>query len=151
MPTRKQRRRDAKSKRHEYEFVYVDSEGNELDEVPEELEALKEKERRANARGDGAKAPAGKQPQRGRGGRAGREPQPPSWKRSARRALILGAIVFVFFSFAGGSGNAKYAVAAQLTAMYTLLFIPFTYAIDRFAYRRWQARQAAGPTPAKKR
>ena len=38
MPTRKQRRRQAKEKRHEYEFVYVDDEGNELDDVPEELE-----------------------------------------------------------------------------------------------------------------
>ena len=34
MPTRKQRRRQAKVKRHEYEFVYVDSEGHELEEPP---------------------------------------------------------------------------------------------------------------------
>ena len=39
MPTRKQKRREAKSKRHEYEFVYLDSEGNELEEPPEELVA----------------------------------------------------------------------------------------------------------------
>jgi hypothetical protein len=151
MPTRKQRRRELKSKRHEYEFVYVDGEGNELDEVPEELEAPKEKASRNGARAEaGGKRPAKHQP-RGKGGRPAREPHPPSWKRSAKRALILGAIVFVFFSFAGGQGNAKYAVAAQLTAMYTLLFIPFTYAIDRFAYRRWQARQAGGAAPARKR
>src|SRR5438874_6760624 len=45
MPTRKQRRRDLKSKRHDYEFVYVDGEGNELEEVPEELLEQPKKER----------------------------------------------------------------------------------------------------------
>jgi hypothetical protein len=139
VPTRKQKRRDAKAKRHEYEFVYVDDEGNELDDVPAELE--QPKERRNGSKAEPAKKPARQQ---ARGGRAGRTPQPPSWKRSAKRAAILGAIVFVFFSFAGGKGNARYAVALELTALYTLLFVPFTYAIDRFAYRRWQARQPGG-------
>jgi hypothetical protein len=37
-------------------------------------------------------------------------------------------------------------------AAYTLLFIPFTYYIDRFAYKRYQARLAAGDvTPQKKK
>ena len=30
MPTRKQRRREAKARRHDYEYVYVDDEGNEV-------------------------------------------------------------------------------------------------------------------------
>jgi hypothetical protein len=146
MPSRKQKRREAKSKRHEYEFVYVDGDGNELDEVPDELLAPKE-------RRNGAKAAAKKPAQRpqARGSRSGRTPQPPSWSRSLKRAAILGAVVFVFFSFFGGKGNAKYAVALQLTAMYTLLFVPFTYAIDRFAYRRWQVRQGSAPASPKKR
>ena len=58
-----------------------------------------------------------------------------------KRAAILGVVVFVFFSFFGGKGNAS---VIPLTLMYTLLFVPFTYAIDRFAYRRWQARQDGG-------
>ena len=33
MPTRKQKRRDLKSKRHDYEFVYLDGEGNELGRI----------------------------------------------------------------------------------------------------------------------
>jgi hypothetical protein len=152
MPTRKQRRRDAKSKRHEYEFVYVDEEGNELDKVPEELDRPKERQngtRPSGARSSDAKKPAGKQ--QTRGGRRGRTPQPPSWRRSVRRALILGAVVFVLFSLTGRGGNGRYLVALQLTLLYTVLFVPFTYAIDRFAYRRWQARQAGGTsTPAKK-
>ena len=146
MPSRKQKRREAKSKRHEYEFVYVDGEGNELDEAPEEL--LAPKERRNGSKADPAKK-AAPRPQ-ARGSRSGRTPQPPSWRRSLKRAAILGAVVFVFFSFFGGKGNAKYAVALQLTAMYTLLFVPFTYAIDRFAYRRWQVRQDGAPAPKKR-
>jgi hypothetical protein len=147
MPSRKQKRREAKSKRHEYEFVYVDDDGNELDEIPDEL--LAPKERTNGSKAATAKKPA-QRPQP-RGSRSGRTPQPPSWKRSLKRAAILGAVVFVFFSFFGGKGNAKYAVALQLTAMYTLLFVPFTYAIDRFAYRRWQVRQGgAAPAPKKR-
>jgi hypothetical protein len=146
MPSRKQKRREAKSKRHEYEFVYVDDDGNELDDVPEEL--LAPKERTNGSKAAIAKKPAQRPP--ARGSRSGRTPQPPSWSRSLKRAAILGAVVFVFFSFFGGKGNAKYAVALQLTAMYTLLFVPFTYAIDRFAYRRWQVRQD-GPPASKKR
>ena len=43
-----------------------------------------------------------------------------------------------------------------LALVYTLFFVPFTYWIDRFAYRRHQARMAGGgaaatPRPAKKR
>jgi hypothetical protein len=146
MPSRKQKRREAKSKRHEYEFVYVDDDGNEVDDVPEEL--LAPKERTNGSKAATAKKPAQRPP--ARGSRSGRTPQPPSWSRSLKRAAILGAVVFVFFSFFGGKGNAKYAVALQLTAMYTLLFVPFTYAIDRFAYRRWQVRQDGAPTPKKR-
>jgi hypothetical protein len=153
MPTRKQKRREAKSKRHEYEFVYVDDEGNELDDVPEEPAGPKERRNGAKpepSKRDNAGKPAGKQA--GRGGRQGRTPQPPSWQRSAKRAAILGAVVFVLFSLTGRGGNGRYLLALQLTLMYTVLFIPFTYAIDRFAYRRWEARQAGGqPTPAKKK
>jgi hypothetical protein len=148
MPSRKQKRREAKSKRHEYEFVYVDDEGNELEDVPEELLAPKERTNGAKAAASATKKPAQRAP--ARGGRAGRAPQPPSWSRSLKRAAILGIVVFVFFSFFGGKGNAKYAVALQLTAMYTLLFVPFTYAIDRFAYRRWQVRQGVAPAPKKR-
>ena len=143
MPTRKQRRREAKAKRHDYEFVYVDAEGRELDEPPEELvNPPKQREVRRN----GSSAPAKKGPQRPqRGGR--RVPQPPSWQRSFRRAGILGVVVFVLFSFTAKNRSGGYASAAGLAALYTALFIPFTYALDRFAYRRWQARDAqSGPT-----
>jgi hypothetical protein len=143
MPSRKQKRRELKSKRHEYEFVYVDDEGNEVEDAPEEPGRPK-RERAARASGGSAKK------QQQRGGRAGREPQPPSWRRSLRRAALLGIVVFLFFSLSGPKGNARYVNALAFSALYTALFIPFTFAIDRFAYRRWQARQS-GTTPAVKK
>jgi hypothetical protein len=139
MPTRKQRRRLAKEKRHEYEFVYVDSEGNELDEVPEEETS------RSSSNGSKTDAKAKRQPPQ-RGTR--RQPPPPSWQRAIKRALMLGAVVFVLFSFtAKGTTTNRYVAALIPAAIYTALFIPFTFAIDRFAYKRWLARQEAGGTP----
>ena len=128
MPTRKQKRRDAKSKRHEYEFVYVDDEGNEV-EAPDEP---------AEPRRNGSK-PVAKKAQPRPAGRGRRTPQPPSWRRAGRRALILGAVVFALFGVLAKGHNYAGALAAAL--IYTVLFVPFTYALDRFAYRRWQARE----------
>jgi hypothetical protein len=137
MPTRKQRRREAKSKRHEYEFVYLDDEGNELEELPENLVAEHKGQRNGTT-------PAAKKQAPARGGRARRTPQPPSWQRAARRAVLLGAVVFVLFS-ATAKGHNKYVTALVPALIYTALFIPFTYAIDRFAYRRWQTRDQQTP------
>lgn len=138
MPSRKQKRREAKNKRHEYEFVYLDSEGNELEEPPEELVAPA----KAKASSNGSKAAASKQPAKPASGR--REPQAPSWERAGKRALILGAVVFALFTFT--NKKAGYTGALPLAALYTLLFIPFTYMVDRFAYNRYKARQERGPS-----
>jgi hypothetical protein len=145
MPTRKQKRRDLKSKRHVYETVWLDADGNELDEAPPELLEAEEKKKEKAA----AKATPAQQtkPQRG----ARREPQPPSWNRALKRGLLLGLVVFAMF---GLTSKGKYVQVLPLAVVYTLLFIPFTYWIDRFAYKRYQARTATGPAtprPAKKR
>jgi hypothetical protein len=134
MPSRKQRRRAQKERRHEYETVWVDAEGNELEEPPADAAAA------ASARRDGAKPKAQQQQQRG--GRAGRVPQPPSWERAARRSLILGAVIFALFLVLGSkkSGGSNIPSALGLAGLYTLLFIPFTYFLDRFAYNRYQRR-----------
>jgi hypothetical protein len=129
MPTRKQRRRAQKERRHEYETVWVDDEGNELDEPPEELVA-------APARRDGAK-PKAKARQQQRGGRTVRIPPAPSWQRAAKRSLIMGVAIFAFFAIIS-KNNLGTAVALAL--VYTVLFIPFQYTIDRFAHNRWQRR-----------
>ncbi|MBV8065171.1 MAG: hypothetical protein JOY72_03555 [Actinobacteria bacterium] len=133
MPTRKQKRREAKSKRHDYEYVYVDDDGNEVDAPPE-----------AETRANGSKPASSKAAAPARGGR--RQPQPPSWQRAGRRAVLLGIVVFIIFGTLNKSHN--YGGAAIVAVIYTALFVPFTYALDRFAYRRFQQRQDAA---AKKR
>ena len=130
MPSRKQRRRAQKERRHEYETVWVDGEGNELEEPPEDLPAAPQKANNGKPKA---------QPQRG--GRAGRVPPPPSWERAARRSLILGAVIFaLFFVLGAKNGGHNIASALGLAGLYTLLFIPFTYFLDRFAYNRFQRR-----------
>jgi hypothetical protein len=145
MPSRKQRRRELKAKRHVYETVWLDAEGNELDEAPPELLEAEEKKKEKSA----TKTAQASQPQK-RAGR--REPQAPSWNRAGKRGLLLGAVVFAMF---GITSKGKYLSVLPLAAIYTVLFIPFTYWIDRFAYRRYLARTANGaaatPRPAKKR
>jgi hypothetical protein len=148
MPSRKQRRRAQKERRHEYETVWVDAEGNELDEPPEEeLAATPAKRDTPNSK---TKAKATQQ----RGGRQIRVPPPPSWQRAAKRAGILGAVVFVFIYLVGAkNGGHNPASALLLALIYTLLFIPFQFTIDRFAYNRWQRRAdtQAASRAAKKR
>jgi hypothetical protein len=141
MPTRKQKRRELKSKRHDYEFVYLDGEGKELDEVPEELEQPKKE------RSNGSKPAGRKRAQPVPRGR--RQPPVPSWNRALKRGGMLGAVVLVLFSF-GAKGHIVSVI--PLALLYTALFVPFTFYIDRFAYKRWQARQqGGGNTPTKKR
>lgn len=139
MPTRKQRRRALRERRHEYETVWVDAEGNELEEAPEEVEAA------PSGKGNGAKpkpkAKAGPQ----RGGRALREPPAPSWQRAGKRSLILGVVVFAFFYLAGSKGHHNLGSALLVSVLYTALFIPFSFMIDRFAYNRWLRRTAQQP------
>jgi hypothetical protein len=125
MPSRKQRRRRQKERRHEYEVVYVDDEGREVEPPPQ----TEEKSR--TARDQPAKAAKGKQ-------RPLREYQPPSWKRSARRALLFFPLFFIVFSIANKRSSVEWRLLSS--AVYTLLFIPLTYMMDRMAYRGFQRR-----------
>jgi hypothetical protein len=143
MPSRKQRRRQMKEKRHEYEFVYLDGEGNELDEIPEGLE--EEPKQRATASRNGSKPAAKRQPPQ-RGSR--RTPPAPSWNRALKRGALLGLVVFALFSF---TAKGSFVKVIPLAVIYTILFIPFTYMIDRFAYNRYQQRQQGGGSPPAKK
>jgi hypothetical protein len=147
MPTRKQRRRALKERRHEYETVWVDEEGNELEEPPEDLVASP-RERHENGK---PKPKAKAQPQRG--GRQARVPPQPSWQRAAKRSLIIGGALFAVIYVLGSKGGHSVAGALILALIYTAIFIPAQYTIDRFAYNRWQRREAqqGGKGPSKKR
>lgn len=145
MPSRKQRRRQLKEKRHEYEFVYVDAEGNELEELPEGFEEEEPKERAEVAR-NGSKPGAKKKPQPP--ARGGRVPPAPSWNRAIKRGGLLGVVVFALFAL---TSKGSYVKVVPLAVIYTALFIPFTYVIDRFAYNRYLQRQGNAPAPRKKK
>jgi hypothetical protein len=149
MPTRKQRRRAEKDRRHDYEYetVWVDPVSGEEVEPPESAAVAEAPERR-----DVAKAKAKTAPQSG--SRRGRVPQPPSWERAAKRSVILGAAIFALFYILGSkNGGHTLPTALLLGGVYTLLFIPFTYVVDRFSYNRYQRRSGEQPAkrPAKKR
>jgi hypothetical protein len=145
MPSRKQRRRRQKERRHDYEFVYVDEEGHEV-EVDENV--LKEPPRRdkSDKRDANGRGKRGAQP-RGRGRRSARVPQPPSWSRSGKRGIIFFPLFLLVFSLVsrGSSYESRFVTAL----LYTLLFIPLTYLIDRTAYRTYMKR--SGRAPAERR
>jgi hypothetical protein len=136
MATKKQRKRSQKGRRHEYETVWVDGDGNELEEPPEDAPVP------ARERSSNGKKPQQKRPQQR--ARATRAPNPPSWRRSTKRALILGAFVLVVMYFLNtkSTGSSRVLGALEISVLYTLLFIPFTYYADRFGYRRWERRQS---------
>jgi hypothetical protein len=136
MPTRKQRRRALKERRHEYETVWVDGEGNELEEPPQDP-AAPEKRDRTKTNGAKPKPKAAQQ----RGGKPVRVPPAPSWRRAVKRGGLFGVVVFAVFAVLGSkNGQHNYGTALVFGGVYTVLFIPFTFYLDRFSHNRWQRR-----------
>jgi hypothetical protein len=123
MPTKKQRRRRAKEQRHEYEVVYLDAEGNEVEVDPEDAEA--ERESRRTERRDRSR-PAGRT-----AGRGAPAPDPPTWQRSARRSLIMAPFFFAFLLII----QRNVASAIIISLFYAAVFVPFSYGIDKLVYR----------------
>jgi len=137
MASKKQRRREEKLRRHEYEWVLPTEEGEQVVN-PRELRAEKEAARPAPAKGATAARPAAR-------GRAGRPVQPPSWKRAAKRMGWIGPVFFVFLEFTGGKNKPPIGVSLGWALALTVLFIPITYYIDRFAYRSYVKRRGDAP------
>lgn len=133
MPSKKQIRRQQKLKRHEYEEVYVDDEGNEL--PPEVAEELLGPSRPARA----AKTKA--QPS----GRAARAIEPPSWRRTGRRGLLFFPLMLlvVFLISPELSTGAKIVNTVVLMAF----FLPFSYFMDTMMWRSFQKRAARSESP----
>ena len=136
MATKKQVRRRQKLRRHEYEEVYVDAEGNVV-ETPDDEEQEPEAKPARNGKRAAAKRPAG---------RTGRTVQPPSWRRVGKRALLFGPLLFLAFSILPGSDDVSMLQRFVLTLQYMVLLIPFMYLMDRLTYRMWLKRtgQTAG-------
>jgi hypothetical protein len=129
MPTKKQRRREQKSRRHQYEYVYVDDEGNEVPVDPVELRTEKKEAKPAKATGKASQATSTTRR---------RAIEPPSWRRSARRALILGPLLVIAMMFL----NRNLTLVEQIAPALFLIafFIPFSYFTDSLAYRMYRKR-----------
>jgi cation transport ATPase len=137
MPTRKQRRRREKLKRHEWEEVYVDEEGNELDpEVAEELAPTP-------ARAKAAKA----QPRQAGAGR--RVVEPPSLRRTLRRGLLFFPLMLLTVFLLTGDDLTTVQKIAQAFFL-LLIFLPFTHFMDVLLWRAFQRREQKA-AEAKKR
>jgi hypothetical protein len=117
MPTRKQRRRRAKEQRHEY--VWEDAEGNELasEDVKKPAEGTAQKT---------SSAP--------------RQVQPPSWRRTFKRALVFAPIMLVTVMLL--SSDLPLSSQIAQTAVIVAIFVPFSYFLDGIFWRSWQKRQA---------
>lgn len=123
MATRKQRRRREKDIRHEYETVFLDDEGHEIEPPPKEERAEREKTKAAPARG------RGRQP---------RAVQPPSWQRVAKRAAIFGPLMLVLvFVLPAKNGRTSTITTALI---FIAIFIPFSYLMDSMMWRSYQKR-----------
>jgi hypothetical protein len=126
MPSRKQRRRRAKERRHEWEEVWVDEEGNEV-EAPSNGDAPRESAKRASA-------PARRQT-------GMRNIQPPSWRRVAKRGLIFAPLMFLTVSFL--SSELTLVQKIGNTVFLLAFFLPFSYAMDALMYRMFLRRGGA--------
>lgn len=144
MPTRKQRRREQKLRRHEWEEVYVDAEGHEVD--PEEVDVPTRNGRSANAAAARTKSKKSGARQQARG----RGVQPPSWRRVLKRGAIFAPLMFVTVHLIAGD---ELTVAGKLTqtAFLLIVFLPFSYLMDTVTYRMWQRRQRTDAQRAAKR
>jgi hypothetical protein len=134
MPSRKQRRRRAKERRHDYEYVYVDEEGNEVEVDPAELEAMDSRKVESRPRKSTA---------------AGvRTIQPASWRRVARRGLLLSPLMFFTIHFFARLPS----ITAEVfqTAFLMAFFLPFSYLMDSLMYRRYMKRTGQEPAAGRR-
>jgi len=131
--TKKQRRRREKGKRHEY--VWVDDEGNELE--PEEREIRAPAKRASTSKsGKGSSSY----------GRRGRAPQPPSWRRVAKRGAIFAPLFLVTLLLLGRGSHISYVAAIGQTLVLIALFVPFSYFLDSMLWRSYQKKSGQSST-----
>lgn len=124
MATKKQKRRREKERRHEYEYVYVDDEGREV-EIDEP-----ESERK------NGKSPAQRAVRAG-----GRTVDPPSWRKTLRRAAMFAPLMFLILYLLRPKDATPGSVVVSV-ALLMVFFIPFSYFMDSLMFRLAQKRAA---------
>lgn len=129
MATKKQQRRRQKLKRHEYEEVYVDEEGNEI--PAEEAEELVVASRARKVEPAPKDRPTS---------RAGRAIEPPSWRRTFRRGLIFFPLMLIVVFLISPDLTTPQKVVNTLVLMG--FFLPFSYFMDSMMWRSYRRRLA---------
>lgn len=134
MPSRKQRRRREKLQRHEWEYVEIDEEGNEAT-----IEPVKPRKAAATAVNGKpkAKAPAGG----GRSRRPLREVKPPSWSRAIKRGALFVPFLYLFLT---ALEHVHPLPAVGVSLLYSAVFVPMFFFVDRMAYRAYKRRLGEG-------
>ena len=127
MATQKQRRRRAKEKRHAYDLVEIDAEGNETVLTASELKSEPK---------PGAKPESRSQPSKLSRG----TPQPPSWRRVFKRGALFAPIFLATVMLLAGD-RLTFAGAALQTVFLLAIFVPFSYFMDRLVWRTHEKRR----------
>lgn len=128
MPSRKQRRRREKLKRHEYEYVLETEEGEEI--VLEGRQAVERtKDGRTEPRTKAPKEPVD---------RRGRPVPKPSLRRVLKRTAIFAPLIAIFVY---ATADVSPAGVAFNVVLLLAFFMPFSYAVDVFVYRMLMRRQ----------
>ena len=138
MATQKQRRRRAKEKRHDYDLVEIDGEGNETVLSASELKS------ESPPKSGSASRPS---PKKGGGSRGATSklgrgtPQPPSWRRVARRGALFAPIFLATVLLLSGD-RLSFAGAVLQSLLLLAVFVPFSYFMDRLVWRSYEKRLA---------
>ena len=127
MATQKQRRRRAKEKRHAYELVEIDEEGNETVLTASELKS----ESKPTAKSESRSQPS--KPARGTA-------QPPSWRRVLKRGALFAPIFLATVMLLAGD-RLTFAGAVLQTVFLLAIFVPFSYFMDRLVWRAHEKRR----------
>lgn len=133
MATQKQRRRRAKEKRHAYDLVEIDAEGNETVLSATDLKAEDEGRPAVKTKGEPRTASKARSP---RG-----TPQPPTWGRVLKRGAIFAPIFLATVMLLAGD-RLTFAGAVVQTLFLLAIFVPFSYFMDRLVWRSHEKRLA---------
>jgi hypothetical protein len=133
--TQKQRRRRAKEHRHEYDLVYIDDEGNEV-EATTLNDATTRKPRQGDWRGGGE----GRQRRNHAVAAVAVQPSAEgAWaRRHLSRRIFLATVMLL------GGGKMTIQAAIVQTVLLIAVFIPFSYFMDKLVWRQYQKRLAKG-------
>ena len=137
MATQKQRRRRAKEKRHEYDLVEIDGEGNETVLTSGELKSESGSKTGGSAKPGAKKRSASASTAKPRRG----TPQPPSWRRVAKRGALFAPIFLATVLLLSGD-RLSFAGAVVQSLLLLAVFVPFSYFMDRLVWRSHEKRLA---------